>query len=155
LAIKGGAEYHNDVEGKNVEFHNTKKVTVTLGAQKLSNWNLELPWPAKELSPNFRGHWSTVAKAKKAYRLKCSQIGLAHGLHLANKKPTSVKVHLIFCQPDHRARDWDNMLASMKSGLDGLADAMGVDDSKWRPTFDVADDPVKFGKVLVSFEVAS
>lgn len=137
------------------KFHNVANVTVTLGAQKLSNWNLELPWPAKELSPNFRGHWSVVAKAKKAYRLKCKQLGLAGGLHLANKNPSSVKVHLIFCQPDRRDRDWDNMLASMKSGLDGLADAMGVDDSKWRPTFDVADDPVKHGKVLVAFEVVS
>jgi crossover junction endodeoxyribonuclease RusA len=137
------------------EFHNAVNVTVTGRAQKLSNWVLELPWPARELSPNFRGHWSTISKVKKAYRLKCSQLGLASGLNLAPKDPTSVKVHLMFCQPDRRGRDWDNMLASMKSGLDGLADAMGVDDRKWRVAFDVSDDPVKHGKVLVTVEVVA
>lgn len=136
------------------EFHNAQNVTVTLGASKGRTWCLELPWPAKELSPNFRGHWSTVAKVKKAYRLKCSQLGLASGLNLAPKDPKSVSVHLLFSQPDRRGRDWDNMLASMKSGLDGLADAMGVDDRKWRVAFDVADDPVKHGMVLVTVEVA-
>ena len=96
-----------------------------------------------------------IAKAKKAYRMKCGQLGMAHGLHLAPKTATKVKVHLLFCAPDRRARDWDNLLASMKAGLDGLADAMGVDDAKWRPSLDVADDPVKHGKVIVSLEVLS
>lgn len=137
------------------EFHNAQDVTVTGRAQKLSNWVIEVPWPPREASPNFRGHWSAIAKAKKAYRLKCSQLGLAQGLHLAPKAPTKVSVHLVFCQPDRRGRDWDNMLAAMKSGLDGLADAMGVDDRHWRVAFDVADDPVKHGKVIVSFEVLS
>lgn len=148
------SQYHNDVEGNHVKFHDVQNVTVTLVPKKEATYFLELPWPAKELSPNFRGHWSTISKVKKAYRLKCSQLGLANGLHLVSKDPTSVKVHLLFCQPDRRGRDWDNMLASMKSGLDGLADAMGVDDRKWRVAFDVSDDPVKHGKVLVTVEVA-
>jgi crossover junction endodeoxyribonuclease RusA len=42
----------------------------------------------------------------------------------------------------------DNMLASMKSGLDGLADAMGVDDSRWKISMEVSD-PKKGGCVLV------
>lgn len=137
------------------EFHNVETVTVTLVPKKEATYQLELPWPSRELSPNFRGHWATVAKVKKAYRLKCHQLGLANGLHLAPKTPDSVKVHLLFCQPDRRGRDWDNMLASMKSGLDGLAEAMGIDDRHWRLAFDVADDPVKHGKVLVTFEVAA
>ena len=137
------------------KFHNAENVTVTLGAQKLSTFSFEVPWPAKELSPNFRGHWSLVAKVKKAYRTKCRSLGLANGLGTVAKDTQKVKVHLDFFPPDRRARDWDNLLASMKSGLDGLADAMGVDDSKWRPTFDVSDDPVKDGVVLVSFEVVS
>lgn len=137
------------------KFHDVQDVTVTGRAQKLSNWVLELPWPPREASPNFRGHWTVIAKAKKAYRMKCGQLGLAHGLNLAPKTATKVNVHLLFCAPDRRARDWDNLLASMKAGLDGLADAMGVDDAKWRPSLDVADDPVKHGKVIVSLEVLS
>lgn len=34
--------------------------------------NVILPWPPKELSPNFRGHWAKLARAKKAYRLACA-----------------------------------------------------------------------------------
>jgi crossover junction endodeoxyribonuclease RusA len=43
----------------------------------------------------------------------------------------SLAVTLRFVPPDRRARDIDNLVASMKSGLDGLADALGVDDYRW------------------------
>jgi crossover junction endodeoxyribonuclease RusA len=46
-------------------------------------------------------------------------------------------VNLTFVPPDKRRRDADNMLAAMKSGLDGLADALGVDDSQWKISFEV------------------
>ena len=51
-----------------------------------------------------------------------------------------VHVRVTFHPPDMRARDLDNMFASIKGGLDGLADALGIDDSWFRPvTIDVAD----------------
>jgi crossover junction endodeoxyribonuclease RusA len=132
------------------------KVTVTPQVSEHSlTYAIELPWPAKELSPNARQHWSAAARAKKAYRLRCKAVGDAAGLALVPKGATGVLVHLVFIKPDRRARDWDNMLASMKSGLDGLADAMGVDDSMWRLSFDVADEPVPAGAVLVTIEVRS
>ena len=137
------------------EFHNVEDVTVTLGAQKRGTWVVELPWPSPRLSPNARGHWATTSTAKKAYRKKCRELGEAAGLALVPKAPTEVKVHLTFVPPDKRRRDWDNMLASMKSGLDGLADAMGVDDNRWRLAFDVSDDPVENGIVLVTVEVTA
>ena len=40
---------------------------------------------------------------------------------------------ITFIQPDKRRRDRDNLLAAMKSGLDGLAQALGVDDSEFEP----------------------
>lgn len=135
------------------EFHNVEDVTVTGSAQKISTWNFELPWPSPRLSPNARGHWAIMAKAKKAYRSTCRRIADEHGLSLAPKPAASVQVSLTFVPPDRRHRDLDNMLASMKSGLDGLADSMGIDDSRWRVSIDLADDPVKEGRVLVNVEV--
>ena len=41
------------------------------------------------------------------------------------------------------------MFAAMKAGLDGLADAMRVDDRKFRTTFDVADQIGGMVKVTV------
>lgn len=60
----------------------------------------------------------------------------------------SLTVEITFCPPDKRRRDVDNMLASIKSGLDGISDATGVDDSAWH--YGIArGDSVKGGAVLV------
>lgn len=56
--------------------------------------------------------------------------------------PPDGRLHVTveFVPPDRRHRDRDNMLASIKSGLDGLADALGVNDSRFDLTIRVADD---------------
>lgn len=108
----------------------------------------ELPWPSPKLSPNSREHWSKVARLKRAYRARCRAIGVSVGLGYLKGSENAVSVHLTFFPPDAKRRDMDNMLASMKAGLDGLADAMGVDDSKWRIAMEVAE-PEKGGLVLV------
>jgi hypothetical protein len=36
-----------------------------------------------------------------------------------------------FCPPTRRSYDRDNLSARMKSGLDGLCDALGFDDSRF------------------------
>ncbi len=115
---------------------------------------LELPWPPKELSPNARHHWAAAARAKKAFRSRCRALGEGQALASVKNGAQRVLVSLTFFPPDKRHRDWDNMLASMKAGLDGLADAMGVDDSRWRLSFNVSDVVEKGGLVLVTVEVA-
>ena len=128
-------------------------ITVTRSSERALTWEIELPWPAKELSPNARQHWAQAARAKKAYRQRCRALGEAGGLATTPKGAEAVLVGLTFFPPDKRARDWDNLLASMKSGLDGLADAMGVDDSRWRLGFDVSPTVEKGGLVLASVKV--
>ena len=46
---------------------------------------------------------------------------------------TEGRLHLWidFYPPDRRARDDDNMIASFKSGRDGIADALGIDDKRF------------------------
>lgn len=117
------------------------------GEQTLT-FDLDLPWPSPKLSPNARQHWATTAKAKKAFRARCRAIAAAAGVRAVLAGKTSLAVDLTFFPPDKRGRDWDNMLASMKAGLDGLADATGVDDRHWRLSFEVGE-PVKGGQVLV------
>ena len=102
-----------------------------------------LPWPPKELSPNARVHRMVKAKRTKAYREACYWITKEAVGKLANYEPDSKsKWHLsiLFVPPNRQRRDLDNMFASIKGGLDGLADALGIDDSWFRPvTIDVAD----------------
>lgn len=114
---------------------------------------LTLPWPTKALSPNARVHWAVLAKAKKGYRFACAMTARQQGAVKMNAE--RLKVHLRFLPPDRRARDLDNCIASMKSGLDGLADVLGVDDSRWTLS---AEIPVAGGEVggmvRVTVEVA-
>jgi crossover junction endodeoxyribonuclease RusA len=107
-----------------------------------------LRFPPKALSPNARLHWRAVARTKKIYRHECFIEAKRQGV-LKMASSEKVKVSLVFYPPDKRKRDWDNMLAACKSGLDGLADAMGVDDRNWELSFTVASEI----KNMVSVEI--
>ncbi|MBZ9665759.1 endodeoxyribonuclease RusA [Pseudomonas sp. LMG 31766] len=85
-----------------------------------------LPWPAKALSPNARGHWSQKSRAAKAYRMQCFLFAKKAGLVAPAGR---ILLQLEFLPPTARRRDDDNLLASFKAGRDGLADALGIDDS--------------------------
>ena len=99
---------------------------------------LTLPWPPTALSPNTRQHWSALARAKKACRTECAWQAKAQGARAIDA--AKLHVSLVFVPPNRRAFDLDNMLARMKSGLDGLCDVPGVDDSKWSLSIAKADE---------------
>ncbi|MEG2582694.1 endonuclease [Comamonas sp.] len=109
--------------------------------------NITLPWPPKELSPNARLHWSKLARAKKAYR----QVRAVQAKVQGAKRIQADKLHLslTFYPPTRRAFDLDNALARMKSGLDGLADVLGVDDRHWSLSIARADEVGGMVKVEV------
>lgn len=110
-----------------------------------------LPWPAKELSPNARLHWSKKSKAVKAARSTAWATALASGA--AKLRADRLDVALTFLPPDARRRDTDNLIASSKALLDGLADATGVDDSKFNLSIS-RGDIVRNGAVRVEMQPA-
>lgn len=57
-------------------------------------------------------------------------------------------VSLTFIPKDNRRRDLDNLIASCKSLLDGISDAMGIDDSKFELTAKMGE-PQKNPHVIV------
>lgn len=85
-----------------------------------------LPWPPQALSPNARPHWAAKSKAAKAYRMQCFLFAKKAGLGAPAGR---ILLQLEFLPPTARRRDDDNLLASFKAGRDGLADALGIDDS--------------------------
>jgi crossover junction endodeoxyribonuclease RusA len=93
--------------------------------------SVTLPWPPSQLSPNARIHWGEKSRYRKLYRDACYWQTIASGIkpNVAYRPPLMVAIE--FVPPDRRARDLDNMLGAIKSGLDGLADAIGVDDKHW------------------------
>lgn len=88
-----------------------------------------LPWPASVLHPNSRGHWAQKARAAKKARKDGWAAALESGL--GRIQADSLAVTVVFHPPNNRRRDADGMLSSVKSHLDGIADAVGVDDSRW------------------------
>lgn len=114
-----------------------------------------LPWPPRVLSPNSRPpHWAVLAKAKRIYRSACHYEALAAGWRMGTFAAADrLHVSLMFVPPDRRRRDIDNLIATMKSGLDGLADALGVDDSRWTLTCGVEDGIGGMVRVGITREV--
>lgn len=91
-----------------------------------------LPWPPTGLSPNARNHWAKTAKLKREYRKACYLQSLIQGVKAS--KADTIHLSLTFVPPSRRAYDLDNALARIKAGLDGLADALHVDDKNWSLT---------------------
>lgn len=115
---------------------------------------VHLPWPPRELSPNVRTHWAKLAKAKKAYRTTCRWLAVeqavVHKLQATDSAGGRLRLHLLFVPPTRARRDVDNLVASMKAGLDGLADALGMDDSLWALSQEIAPYTTPGGKVVAS-----
>lgn len=94
--------------------------------------SLPLPWPPRDLHPNSRVHWGRRARAAKLCRTIAAGTALAAGIRRGDPDiPSRLKVTAVFFPPDNRRRDIDGMLSSIKSYLDGIADVIGIDDSKW------------------------
>ena len=90
---------------------------------------ITLPWPARALHPNARVHHMVKAKWAGKARRDAHWTATAAGLRPSGAD--SVAVAITFFPPDNRRRDLDGMLGALKSSLDGIADALGVDDSRW------------------------
>ena len=85
---------------------------------------LTFPWPPPPLKPNVKTHWATKAKSVKEYKEICFYLTKEQNL----PEREYSEMHLTFIPPSKRHYDLDNLLASMKAGLDGMAMALNIDD---------------------------
>lgn len=106
-----------------------------------------LPWPPAELSPNARSHWATRSRAAKSYRLQCFLFARQAGLVAPEGR---ILLDLEFIPPTMRRRDDDNLTAAFKAGRDGLADALGIDDSRFVSLVRLRSTPQRGGAVRVT-----
>ncbi|AZB63881.1 endodeoxyribonuclease RusA [Cereibacter sphaeroides] len=86
-----------------------------------------------------------LAKRKREYRADCAWLAKAACGKLNAQR---AELRFTFRPPDRKGRDKDNMIASIKAGIDGLADALGVDDRRFEMDFEIGE-PVKNGAVIV------
>ena len=110
---------------------------------------LTLPWPHKGLSPNARVHWRRKAELTAKAKREAWGVALAAGVK-HRETDAEVPMRVTFCPPDRRRRDRDNAIAACKAMMDGLAMALGVDDSRFAVTYAAGwGEPVKGGAVVV------
>lgn len=104
---------------------------------------IRLGWPPTVLSPNGRKDRRGITKVRNGYKTAA--------FYAARGVPVSENAHLSICffPPDNRRRDLDNMLGSIKAGLDGIALAAGVDDYGWSLGIKRCE-PVKGGAVVIT-----
>lgn len=113
-----------------------------------------LPWPDRRLSPNARLHFRVVAAVKAKARKDAAYLtydAMPAGVRevrqcFAGDGPITYQV--TFFPPDKRHRDDDNMIASLKAARDGIADALGVSDRRFKPQY-YFEEPCKPGRVEV------
>jgi len=106
-----------------------------------------LPWPPKELNPNWTGKLRDKLRAKKQYKHDCfweTERQLDRKIDGSGKVPVQIE----FYPPDRRGRDDDNMIGAFKNGRDGMTDAMKINDKMLKPSYSVCE-PVKGGKIVV------
>lgn len=110
---------------------------------------LVLPWPSRDLHPNARVHWAVKSKAAKAAKQEAHVLAIAAGWPNEALPDGPMHVWIDGYPTDHRRRDADGLLSSLKPALDGIADALGVDDRRFVPHPWVKDEVRKGGQVII------
>lgn len=118
----------------------------------MKSMSLYLPWPDRKLSPNSRVHWSVLSRAKAAAKKLAYYTALEAGIGKIDAD--AVRVRYSFFPPSRRIYDTDNLIASMKAAADGVAQAIGVDDSKWELVISPRGPVEKNGMVKIDIEWA-
>ena len=111
-----------------------------------SNPAITLVWPPSSLSGHANGNrWGKSAVVKK-HRAWARVATLEAGA-IAVPEDGDIPLLITFVPPDNRG-DRTNYANRMKPAIDGIADALGVNDKRFLPTYAYAP-PEKPGRVEV------
>lgn len=89
---------------------------------------ISLPLPPRELSPNARPHWAAKARAAKRYKQEAVN---AYARQYGKKRQwRRAWIEIEWQHPTARLPDKDNIIAWLKSGIDGLVSAGLLSDDK-------------------------
>lgn len=110
--------------------------------------SITLPFPPAILSghANGNGQWRKIAETKRQRALAERLAREAGAIDLPEKG--DIPIDVLFVPPDRRGDRW-NYPARAKAQIDGIADALGVNDKRFVPTIRHAE-PKKPGCVIVT-----
>lgn len=102
---------------------------------------------------NGRSHHASNAAKIKA-REDAYWLTKADPAHIQfNDSEAAIPVSIVYCPPDRRRRDLDNLLAASKASIDGIANAMCIDDTRFRPILIDVGTIGKPGSMIVAVGV--
>lgn len=104
-----------------------------------------LPFPPSDLSGHHNTHWRVLQPIKKAHRE--AAFVAAWDANLSVPEDGDIRIHFRFVPPDRRG-DRMNYPNRLKPYADGIADALGVNDRRFLPSYEFAE-PEKPGRVEV------
>ena len=120
----------------------------------LRSITVTLPWPPKQVFPNWRNshHWSKSWKHVKGYKNTARILALEQiGRQVVPRHVTARwGVHLDIYPPDNIKRDEDGMVGACKAAIDGLSAALRVDDSLFGITHTIHPPRRPHGAVVVT-----
>jgi hypothetical protein len=104
-----------------------------------------LPFPPSSLSGHAKGHWRSKSTPTATHRHWAKLATQAAKL----RAPAAgdIAVHVRFVPPDRRG-DRTNFPNRLKPYFDGIADALGVNDARFLPSYEFGE-PEKPGRVEI------
>ena len=102
-------------------------------------YEIKMPWYSKELSPNTRVHWSVESRAKRQHK-ELAKIYTMNAKVKFDKDKSRVFLNITYCPPSRRRMDLDNCLASSKAYIDGISEALSIDDSRFSIQMQMSDE---------------
>ena len=112
----------------------------------MTEYTITLSWPNRALHSNSRAHWAVKSRATKSYRGEAWAVGKVANLPFWPNAILEFTFH-----PPHLKYDVQNIPSSLKAAIDGIADAMGCDDRKFRVRYPSEfAEKVKNGSIVVT-----
>lgn len=105
-----------------------------------------VPFPPSSLSGHAKGHWRGKASVTAKHRAWAKAAAL-EAKAAAPEGKGDITIRVRFVPPDRRG-DRINFPNRMKPIFDGIADGLGVNDSRFLPLFEYAE-PEKPGRVEI------
>ena len=115
---------------------------------------IELPWPSTELWPNRNHgkHW-TVTSLCAAQARDGARVLMFEAMEAWRPECVSAALRVTFHAPTKRCYDLQNALSALKADFDGIADALGINDSKFDPITLARGSVRKPGCVVVEVDL--
>src|SRR5690349_20887714 len=112
----------------------------------MSGGLIELPFPPATLSGHNTGHWRAKSAIVKRHRDWARLAALSAAVPVPDSG--DIRLSVTFYPPDRRG-DRCNYPNRLKPYLDGIADALRVNDRRFLPTYHFAE-PVKDARVVIA-----